>query len=39
LDDAIDDLKNVVQNNTLNSRDRDTLAADLADLRTLRDVR
>ena len=39
LDTAIDDLKNVVQNNTLESRDRDSLAADLSDLRTLRDVR
>jgi hypothetical protein len=39
LDDAIDDLKNVVKNNTLESRDRDTLAADLSDLRTLRDTR
>jgi hypothetical protein len=39
LDSAIDDLKNVVKNNTLESRDRDALAADLADLRTLRDVR
>jgi len=39
LDTAIDDLKNVVKNNTLESRDRDALAADLADLRTLRDVR
>ncbi len=39
LDDAIDDLKNVVKNNTLESRDRDALAADLSDLRTLRDLR
>ena len=39
LDTAIDDLKNVVKNNTLESRDRDALAADLSDLRTLRDVR
>jgi hypothetical protein len=39
LDDAIDDLKNVVKNNTLESRDRDTLATDLSDLRTLRDTR
>lgn len=39
LDTAIDDLKNVVQNNVLESRDRDSLAADLSDLRTLRDVR
>ncbi len=39
LDDAIDDLKNVVKNNTLESRDRDALAIDLSDLRTLRDTR
>jgi len=39
LDDAIDDLKNVVKNNTLESHDRDALAADLEALRTLRDVR
>ncbi len=39
LDDAINDLKNVVQNNTLDPRDRDGLAADLSDLRTLRDLR
>ena len=39
LDTAIDDLKNVVKNNTLESKDRDTLAADLSDLRTLRDIR
>jgi hypothetical protein len=39
LDDAIDDLKNVVKNNTLESHDRDELAKDLSDLRTLRDVR
>ena len=39
LDAAIDDLKNVVKNNTLESRDRDALAADLSDLRTLRDMR
>jgi len=39
LDDAIDDLKNVVKNNTLESRDRDQLAADLEDLRTMRDLR
>jgi hypothetical protein len=39
LDDAIDDLKNVVKNNTLESHDRDELARDLSDLRTLRDVR
>jgi uncharacterized membrane protein YccC len=39
LDDAIDDLKNLVQNNTLESRDRDALATDLADLRVMRDTR
>jgi len=39
LDSAIDDLKNVVHNNTLESHDRDALASDLADLRTLRDIR
>jgi ABC-type transporter Mla subunit MlaD len=39
LDDAIDNLKDVVKNNTLASRERDALAADLSDLRTLRDIR
>ncbi len=39
LDAAIDDLKNVVKNNTLESHDRDALAADLSDLRTMRDTR
>lgn len=39
LDSSIDDLKNVVKNNTLESKDRDALAADLSDLRTLRDIR
>src|SRR5579864_7286629 len=39
LDDAIDDLKNVVKNNTLESHHRDALAADLAELRTMRDER
>src|SRR5580658_1571685 len=39
LDKAIDDLKNVVQNNTLEGRERDALASDLSDLRTLRDIR
>ena len=39
LDAAIDDLKNVVKNNTLESHDRDSLASDLSDLRTLRDIR
>jgi hypothetical protein len=39
LDAAIDNLKDVVKNNTLESHDRDALATDLSDLRTLRDVR
>lgn len=39
LDDAIENLKEVVQHNTLESHDRDALASDLAQLRTLRDVR
>jgi len=36
LDQAIDDVKNIVENNTLSPRDRDTLAGDLRDLRELR---
>jgi hypothetical protein len=39
LDTAIDDLKNVAKNNTLESHDRDALNMDLSDLRTLRDLR
>src|ERR1700722_14740516 len=39
LDDTIDNLKDVVKNNTLESHDRDALASDLSDLRTLRDIR
>jgi hypothetical protein len=39
LDAAIDDVKNLVEHNTLESRDRDELARDLADLRVMRDVR
>ena len=39
LDAAIDNLKDVVKNNTLESHDRDALASDLSDLRTLRDIR
>ena len=39
LDGAIDELRDVMKNNTLESHDRDTLASDLADLRTLKDVR
>jgi len=38
LDGAIDELKEVMKDNTLESHDRDALAADLADLRTLKDV-
>jgi hypothetical protein len=39
LDGTIDNLKDVVKNNTLESHDRDALASDLSDLRTLRDIR
>jgi len=39
LDSSIDDLKDVVKKNTLESHDRDALATDLSDLRTLRDLR
>jgi hypothetical protein len=39
LSDAIDNLKDVVKNNTLEGHDRDELAHDLSDLRTLRDIR
>lgn len=39
LNDAIDNLKDVVKKNTLEAHDRDELARDLSDLRTLRDVR
>jgi hypothetical protein len=39
LDAAIDNLKDVVKNNTLESHDRDALAQDLSDLRTLLDLR
>jgi hypothetical protein len=39
LDGAIDELKEVVRNNTLESHDRDALASDLEQLRALRDVR
>jgi hypothetical protein len=39
LDGAIDKLKDIVKNNTLESHDRDALAQDLSDLRTLRDLR
>jgi hypothetical protein len=36
LDSAIDDIKNVVKNNTLEPRDRDILTADMRDLREFR---
>jgi hypothetical protein len=36
LDTAIDDVKNVVEHNTLNAEDRDSLRTDLADLRGVR---
>ena len=39
LDSAIDDVKNVVENNTLEARDRDALTTDLADLRRIRTMR
>jgi hypothetical protein len=39
LDSAIDDVKNVVENNTLEARDRDALTTDLADLRRIRAMR
>jgi hypothetical protein len=39
LDAAIDNLKDVVKSNTLESHDRDALAQDLSDLRTLKDLR
>jgi hypothetical protein len=39
LDEAIDDVKNVVENNTLSPRDRDVLTGDLRDLRELRRTR
>ena len=39
LDSAIDNLKDVVKNNTLEGHDRDALASDLSDLRTLKDIR
>jgi len=38
LDSAIDDVKNVVEHDTLEARDRDALRADLEDLRHLREV-
>lgn len=39
LDEAIDDVKNVVENNTLSAQDRDVLSRDLQDLRDLRRAR
>jgi hypothetical protein len=39
LDQAIDDVKNVVESNTLSPRDRDVLAGDLRDLREMRRTR
>jgi hypothetical protein len=39
LDGAIDELRDVIKDNTLESHDRDALVADLADLRTLKDLR
>ena len=39
LDGAIDELREVMKENTLESHDRDALAGDLSDLRTLKDVR
>jgi hypothetical protein len=36
LDSSIDDVKNVVENNTLEPEDRDMMSADLKDLRGLR---
>ena len=39
LDEAIEDLKNVVDHNTLMPEDRDALNADLRDLRQLREQR
>ena len=39
LNEAIDDVKNVVDNNPLLSADRDALSVDLADLRHLRETK
>lgn len=38
LDSAIDDVKNVVEHDTLEARDRDALKTDLEDLRHLREI-
>jgi hypothetical protein len=37
LDEAIDDVKNVVEHNTLDADDRDNLRRDLSDLRAMRE--
>jgi type II secretory pathway component HofQ len=39
LDEAIDDVKNVVENNTLSPESRDVLTRDLAELREMRRTR
>ena len=39
LDEAVEELKEVVKNNTLESHDRDSLSADLTALRILRDAK
>ena len=39
LDEAIDDVKNVVEHNTLSAEDRDKLTRDLGELRELRRTR
>ena len=39
LDEAIDDVKNVVEHNTLSADDRDALSRDLGELRELRRTR
>jgi hypothetical protein len=39
LDEAIDDVKNVVEHNRLSGRERDELSRDLTDLRELRRAR
>ena len=39
LDSAIDDVKNVLEHDTLEARDRDALTADINDLRRIREFR
>ena len=39
LDSAIDDVKNVLEHDTLEARDRDAITADLSDLRRIRELR